>query len=108
MSQQVIIAIATCPDETVAQRIAATLVSEKLAACVNRMAAVRSTYIWDGRLQEDAEILLMMKTTADRVAALESRLKELHPYEIPELLTVSVAGGNERYLEWVRMGTGGR
>ena len=102
MTQRVILAITTCPDEATAQAIANTLVGEKLVACVNRMAAARSTYIWDGRVQDDAEILLLMKTTADRLEALEARLQELHPYDLPELLTVAVEGGNTRYLDWVR------
>ena len=67
------------------------------------MAQVRSTYVWDGRLHDEAEILLMMKTTADRLEALQARLQQLHPYELPELLAITV-GGNEQYLEWVRMG----
>lgn len=103
MSPQVILALSSCPDEASAQAIANALVSERLATCVNRMAQVRSTYVWDGRLHDEAEILLMMKTTADRLEALQARLQQLHPYELPELLTIAV-GGNEQYLEWVRMG----
>jgi len=104
MTDQVILALSTCPDEAAAQRIAATLVSERLATCVNRLSGVRSTYIWQGQLQDDPEILLIIKTTAARVAELEARLKALHPYELPELVIVPVTGGNERYLEWVRQG----
>ncbi|MGH8186389.1 MAG: divalent-cation tolerance protein CutA, partial [Steroidobacteraceae bacterium] len=65
---------------------------------------LRSTYFWDGRLQDESEILLMIKTTAGRLGELGVRLKSLHPYELPELLTIPVAGGNEAYLEWVRQG----
>jgi len=107
MTQRVILAITTCPDEATAQAIARALVGEKLVACVNRMAAARSTYIWDGRVQDDAEILLLMKTTADRLEALEARLQELHPYDLPELLTVAVEGGSTRYLDWVRASVAG-
>jgi periplasmic divalent cation tolerance protein len=104
MTDQVILAFSTCPDETVAQQIAQTLVSAGLATCVNRVSGLRSTYIWDGQLQDDPEILLIMKTTAGRLGELEARLKALHPYELPELLAVAVTGGNERYLDWVRKG----
>ena len=104
MTEQVIVALSTCPDEASAQRLAAVLVEERLAACVNRLRGATSTYIWDGRLQEQAEILLIIKTTAARLAALEARLKALHPYDVPELVAIPVVGGNERYLEWVRSG----
>jgi periplasmic divalent cation tolerance protein len=104
MTEQVIVAFSTCPDEATAQRLAHALVSERLATCVNRIAGVTSTYFWDGRLQDDAEILLIIKTTAARQAELAARLKALHPYELPELVVLPVAGGNEPYLQWVRSG----
>jgi periplasmic divalent cation tolerance protein len=104
MTDQVILALTTCPDEASAQAVATALVQERLAACVNRVGGLRSTYIWDARLQDEAEILLIIKTTAARLDPLQARLKSLHPYELPELLAIAVAGGNERYLEWVRMG----
>lgn len=108
MSEQVVVAFSTCPDESVAQRLAEALVSEGLAACVNRVAAVQSTYVWDGRLQDDAEVLLIIKSTAARIPSLEQRLKELHPYELPEFVVTSVMGGNEPYLEWIRRSVGER
>ena len=101
---RVLMAFSTCPDEASACRIAEILVSEGLATCVNRLPGVRSTYFWDGRLQDDAEILLIIKTTDRRLPDLAGRLKSLHPYEVPELVAVPVVGGNERYLDWVRMG----
>jgi periplasmic divalent cation tolerance protein len=104
MTEQVILALSTCPDEASAQAIAAALVQERLATCVNRVAGLRSTYIWDARLQDQPEILLIIKTTAARLAQLQARLQSLHPYELPELLAIPVSGGNERYLDWVRMG----
>jgi periplasmic divalent cation tolerance protein len=108
MNNQVILALTTCPDEASAQALASTLVRERLAACVNRVGGLRSTYIWDARLQDEAEILLIIKTTAARLDELQARLKSLHPYELPELLAIAVAGGNERYLDWVRMGVAGK
>ena len=108
MSDQVILALTTCPDEASAQKLATALVQERLATCVNRVGGLRSTYIWDARLQDEAEILLIIKTTAARLDAIQARLQTLHPYELPELLTIAVAGGNERYLDWVRMGVAGK
>jgi len=104
MTEQVIIALSSCPDEVTARAVAEALVSERLASCVNRLPGMTSTYFWDGRLQNEAEILLIMKTTAARLAELEARLKVLHPYELPELVVLPVSGGNEPYLAWVRSG----
>lgn len=106
MTEQVIVGLSTCPNEATARRIAEALVNERLATCVNRVSGVASTYFWDGRLQDDAEILLIIKTTAARQAKLAARLKVLHPYELPELVILPVSGGNEQYLQWVRTGVG--
>jgi periplasmic divalent cation tolerance protein len=103
-AEEVVIALSTCPDDPTARSIAATLVQERLATCVNRVPGVASTYFWDGRLQDESEILLIIKTSAARVADLQRRLKELHPYELPELIVLPVIGGNEAYLRWVREG----
>lgn len=103
-ASKVVVALSTCPDEKTARSIAASLVQERLATCVNRVPGVASTYFWDGRLQDESEILLIIKTSAGRVAELQGRLKELHPYELPELIVLPVIGGNEGYLQWVREG----
>jgi periplasmic divalent cation tolerance protein len=107
MNDKVILALTTCPDEVSAQAVATALVQERLAACVNRIAGLRSTYFWDARLQDESEILLIIKTTSGRLGELQARLNALHPYELPELLAIPVAGGNERYLDWVRKGVAG-
>jgi periplasmic divalent cation tolerance protein len=104
VSDSVVIALSTCPDEQSARRIAETLVTERLATCVNRIGGVRSTYFWDGRLQDEGEILLMIKTCRSTLADLERRVKEIHPYELPELIVLPIVGGNEAYLQWVREG----
>jgi periplasmic divalent cation tolerance protein len=104
MTEQVILALSTCPDDQTAHQMARALVTEGLATCVNRVPGVQSTYVWKGHLQDDPEVLLIIKTTANRVPELEARLKALHPYELPELIVLPVGGGNERYLEWVRLG----
>ena len=92
----------TAPDAEVGGRLARALVEERLAACVNLVPGVRSTYRWAGVVQEDDEVLLVIKTREDRVAALTRRVHELHPYELPELIAVGVLGGSERYLAWLR------
>jgi len=102
MSDQVILALSTCPDEASARRIAQILVSEGLAACVNRMGALASTYLWEGELRDESEILLLMKTTAAGLPALQARLLAIHPYELPEFVVIPVIGGNASYLAWVR------
>lgn len=100
----VVLALSTCPDEQTAKVIAETLVRERLAACANRIPGVRSTYFWEGRLQDESEILLIIKTTQSRLGELKVRLKALHPYEVPELAAISIVDGNEAYLAWVRQG----
>jgi periplasmic divalent cation tolerance protein len=96
-----LIALTTCPNDECAKTIAAALVTERLAACVNRVMGVRSTYIWDGRLQDDAEVLLIIKTTAAQLSGIEAKLKELHPYELPELVLLRIEGGSQAYLDWL-------
>ena len=92
----------TAPDAEVGARLARALVEERLAACVNVVPGVRSIYRWSGAVQEDDEVLLVIKTREDRVVALSRRVHELHPYELPELIAVGVLGGSERYLAWLR------
>lgn len=91
----------TCPDPATASTIARALVEERLAACVSRLPAVRSTYRWQGGIQEDEEVLLLIKSSHARLDALTSRLRELHPYDLPEVLAVAAAGGLAPYLQWV-------
>jgi periplasmic divalent cation tolerance protein len=95
------VVLTTCPDETTAAILARRLVEERLAACVNRVAGVRSTYHWQGAVHDDAEVLLIAKTSAGCVATLSARIEELHPYELPEVIALPVALGAERYLDWL-------
>lgn len=97
----VAIAFCTCPDTASAELIATTLVEERLAACVNRLPGVVSTYRWQGRIEQAGEVLLLIKTTAERLPTLRQRLPQLHPYELPELIVVEAAGGLPAYLDWV-------
>ena len=91
----------TAPDAEAGERIARTLVDERLAACVNIVPGVRSIYRWEGRIEEEAEVLLIAKTRADRCDALAGRVRQVHPYAVPEVLALPVAGGSEPYRAWV-------
>jgi len=98
----VLLCLCACPDAATATRLAEALVGERLAACVNRLPGVRSTYRWQGEVHTDAEELLVIKTTATRFEALQARLLALHPYELPELVALPVERGHTAYLDWVR------
>jgi periplasmic divalent cation tolerance protein len=102
MPDTVLLCYCTCPDAASAQALAGALVGEGLAACVNRIPAVQSTYRWKGEVTTDSEELLLIKTTASRFAALKERVLALHPYELPELIAVPVVDGHAPYLDWVR------
>ncbi len=100
--EQVRVAFVTAPDAETGARIARALVEERLAACVNLVPGVRSIYRWEGAVEDAAEVLLVVKTRADRTDALADRVKALHPYDLPEVLAVACAGGSDDYLAWVR------
>jgi periplasmic divalent cation tolerance protein len=100
-----VIVLTTMPDDSRADELARTLVIERLAACVNVHAPMSSTYRWKETVEHEAERQLVIKTTRDRLPALEIRLRELHPYELPELIIVPIEGGSGAYLKWVRMQT---
>ena len=96
-----LLCLSTCPDDETAARIARTLVEEKLAACVNRIPGIASTYRWQGEIRQDTEVLLVIKTTRERFDDLRQRLAEVHPYEVPELVAFDIAEGLPAYLEWL-------
>lgn len=102
MTETVLLAFCTCPNEVVAEAIADILVGEKLAACVNLLPGIRSIYAWQGEIQRDAEVMLLIKTSTARFVALTQRLPELHPYDLPEIIAIPVSHGLPPYLEWVR------
>lgn len=101
MTSEVLLVFCTCPDEETGARIAETLVMERLAACVNRLPALVSVYLWQDKLEHDTETLLLIKTTNARFDALRTRLCELHPYELPEIVATPVTKGLPEYLQWV-------
>jgi periplasmic divalent cation tolerance protein len=103
----VVLVLTTAPEGELGETIARTLVSERLAACVNVLPPMTSFYRWKGTVERDAERQLLIKTTRARLTDLQSRLRELHPYELPELMVLHVADGAPGYLEWVRAETSG-
>jgi periplasmic divalent cation tolerance protein len=96
-----VIVLSTFPADQDAAALARTLVEERLAACVNVLPPMQSTYRWEGKVEQAAERQLVIKSTLARVKALKARLVELHPYDVPEVLILPVAGGSRDYLEWV-------
>ncbi len=96
-----LVILSTVPDEAVGLTIGRALVGERLAACVNMTSAVRSIYRWEGKIVEEAEAVLIIKTKASLYAAVEARLKELHPYKVPEIVALAVDKGSEPYLSWI-------
>jgi periplasmic divalent cation tolerance protein len=97
----VVLVLSTVPDDASVEKVARALIDERLAACVNVHSPMLSIYRWKGTVERDSERQLVIKTTRAALPALEKRLRELHPYELPEFLVVEASGGSEKYLEWV-------
>ena len=97
----VVIVLSTVPDDASAEKIARTLVEERLVACVNLLPPMTSIYRWKGALERDTERQLVLKTTRARVPALEKRLKELHSYEVPEFMVITADSGSAEYISWL-------
>ena len=97
----VLLVLTNCPDEGTAAAIRRELVDSGLAACVNQLAPVKSTYRWQGAIEEAAEVPLLIKTTRACYPALEARLRKLHPYSVPEIWALPVERGSPDYLTWV-------
>lgn len=96
-----LLVLSTCPDTATAAHLGDMLVERRLAACVNLLPGVTSIYRWQGKIQHDNEVLLLAKTRADRYPALQQALLELHPYELPEVVAVSMKQGLNAYLAWL-------
>lgn len=101
MSSEYCLVLNTCPDGQTARAIAAALVEERAAACVNIVPGVRSVYRWQGSIEEDEEQLLLIKTTSDKYPLVEQTIQGRHPYEVPEIIAVSLASGLPAYLSWI-------
>lgn len=95
------VVLVTARDQGEAQRIAEQVVNERLAACVNVVSGVSSTYIWRGEVERTSEALLLMKTSREKLDYLFKRVKELHSYEMPELLALPIERGSPEYLKWL-------
>jgi len=95
------VVLCTCPDLQTAQRLGCALVEASLVACVNVVPALRSIYRWQGSVQEEEEVLMILKTTAGRLDAARALLVQLHPYDVPEFVALAVADGHHPYLQWV-------
>lgn len=98
---EVITVLCTCPDAATAKSLAAGLVEQGLAACVNVLPEIRSIYRWRNEIHDEGEVLLLAKTSRLAYASLESWLLEHHPYEVPEVLALPVQAGSADYLDWV-------
>jgi periplasmic divalent cation tolerance protein len=97
----VLIVLTNCPDAEAARRIALDLVEQRLAACVNQLAPVQSTYRWKGAVETAVEVPLLIKCTRERYPLVEQAIRALHPYEVPEIIAVPLAAGFAPYLRWV-------
>jgi periplasmic divalent cation tolerance protein len=95
----------TCPTRAQATAMARALVEERLAACVNILDGVRSVFQWKGALNEEDEVLCLVKTRRELWPALTARVGQLHPYEVPEILAFEVAAGSAAYLDWLKQST---
>ena len=97
-----IVILVTVGSEAEAEMIAKAVVEEQLAACVNILSSMRSVYRWEGKVTDDREWLLLIKTRAERFAAVETRVKALHSYQVPEVIALPIMAGTEEYLRWLR------
>ena len=101
MTADYVIALTTLPADADAAEFGRTLIDERLAACVNLLPVMESVYRWEGKIEFEAERQLVIKTSRDRVADLWDRVRELHPYEVPEFIVIPIMDVNEAYLRWI-------
>jgi periplasmic divalent cation tolerance protein len=101
MNAEYVVVLTTLPADADGEAFGRTLVNERLAACVNLLAAMESVYRWEGRVERETERQIIIKTSRDRLATLWDRVRELHPYEVPEFIVLQVADGNDAYLRWI-------
>jgi periplasmic divalent cation tolerance protein len=101
MQENQIVVLCTAPDQAEGEHIAQVLVAERLAACVNRVPGLVSTYRWQGKVEQAAECLLIIKTSAARFEAVRERIKSMHPYEVPEIIALDITQCDADYLKWL-------
>jgi periplasmic divalent cation tolerance protein len=100
-----LLVLTTCPGSITAKKMANELVVERLAACVQIIPGVQSFFRWVGKVDTSEELLLLIKTTSERLPDLQTRIKSLHPYELPEIVAVPISDGLEGYLAWIEANT---
>ncbi|MBI4825808.1 MAG: divalent-cation tolerance protein CutA [Nitrospirae bacterium] len=105
-SSEEIAVLITSSSEEEAARIAGLLIEERLAACVNIIRNIRSIYAWQGKVCDDAEVLMIAKTQKSLFDSLKDRVKELHSYKVPEIIALPIVDGSGDYLRWIRESTG--
>lgn len=106
MADEFVIVLTTMPAAgDAAKELARTLVAERLAACANLLPPMLSIYRWEGSVQEDEERQIVLKTARSRVPALMERIRQLHPYDVPELIVLPIVEGSDAYLGWIRDST---
>ncbi len=105
MPSDYVIVLTTLPASVDRAAFAETLVREHLAACVNVLPEMQSVYRWKGKVEQEREHQVLIKTTAVRLHDVQARIRELHPYDVPELLVLRVDGGDEMYLDWISQST---
>ena len=101
MPQKILLALSTFPDAEIARRISHDLVSQRFAACANILPAVESIYRWKEKIESGNEILVFFKVSEDRQSAFQDKLRSLHPYDVPEIIFLTVESGVPEYLRWV-------
>ena len=97
-----VVVLVTCPTRAQAVRIATAIVKQRVAACVNIVPGLTSIFRWQGKLERTREVLLVIKTTARRFSALARLVRSLHPYDVPEIISLPITAGHSPYLRWVR------
>ena len=101
MAEKIQLALSTFPDAEIARRISSQLVTERFAACANILPSVESIYRWKDKIESGNETLVFFKVSEDRQSAFQDKLRSLHPYDVPEIIFLPVAGGLPEYLRWV-------
>jgi len=101
-----ILVITTVPDEATAGKIAQQVVQSRLAACASISSSVRSFYWWENKIAQDKEFMLFIKTRTAHYSALEEKIKQIHPYQVPEIIALPIIQGIQSYLQWIDVETG--
>ncbi|MCA1957000.1 MAG: divalent-cation tolerance protein CutA [Nitrospira sp.] len=104
-SKGVLVVLVTAPNQEEADRLVERVVESHLAACATTVAGAESTYWWEGKLVKEREVLLLLKTTADKFSSLQQAIQQIHPYKVPEIIALPIKNGLPQYLEWVRQET---